>query len=98
MQSDDLVDENRFGPCNVPDRLAGHWVGQEANEIAGMAGLHCNADFAVGFKAADSGSVPRAGIDHDEWTALQIDFHSSRRNDTHESIIHRPLEVPSVDD
>ena len=30
-------------------------VRQEADEIAGMAGVHGDADFAVGFEAADPG-------------------------------------------
>ena len=39
MKRDDLFEEDRFGARDVLDRLAGHRLGQEADEIAGMAGF-----------------------------------------------------------
>ena len=39
MQRDDLFEEDRFGARDVLDGLARHRIGQEADEIAGMAGL-----------------------------------------------------------
>ena len=39
MQRDDLFEEDRFGAGDVLDGLARHRIGQEADEIAGMAGL-----------------------------------------------------------
>ena len=63
-----------------------------------MAGLECDADFAVGLEAADARAVPGARIHDDEWPQLWIDFGSLRRNDAHKSIVHRPVERASVDD
>ena len=66
MQRDDLLQEHRFGARDVLDGLARHRIGQEADEIAGMAGLEGDADLAVGLEAADARAVPRARIDDDE--------------------------------
>ena len=62
-------------------RLARHRVGQEADEIAGMAGLERDADLAVGLEAADPGPVPGARIDDDEGPARRIDLDALRRDD-----------------
>ena len=44
----------RLGARDAFDGLARHRLGQEADEVAGMAGLHRDADFAVGLEAADA--------------------------------------------
>ena len=52
------------------DGLTRHRFGQEADEVAGMTGLHRYADLAVGLEAADPRPVTRARIDDYERTAL----------------------------
>jgi len=42
--------------------------------------------------------VTCARIDHHERAAPEINFHSARRSDAHQRIIHRPLQVSAVDD
>jgi hypothetical protein len=37
-----------------------------------MAGLHRDADLAVGLEAADAGTVARARIDNDEGPLLRV--------------------------
>ena len=69
MQRDDLLEEDRLGARDVLDGLARHRLRQEADEIAGMAGLHRDADFAVGLEAADARAMAGARIDDDERTA-----------------------------
>src|SRR5262249_41310965 len=98
MQGRDLLEKNRLRPCDVLDRLTGNRIGQETDEIAGVTGLECDADFAVGLEAADAGTVPRARVDDDEGPARRIEFDAGRRDDAHESIVHRALERPAVDD
>jgi hypothetical protein len=98
MQGDDFLDEHRLGSRDILDGLAGHRFGQEADEVTGVTGLHCHADFAVSLEAADSRAVAGAGIDHHERASLEIDFHSARRSDAHQAIVHRPLQVSAVDD
>ncbi len=56
------------------DGLARHRLRQEADEIAGMAGLERDADLAVGLEAADAGAVPGARVDDDEWPARRIEL------------------------
>ena len=97
MKRDHLLEENRLGACDVLDRLARHRVRQEADEIAGMAGLQGHADFAVGLEAADARTVPGARIDDHERPASHVDFDALGRNDAHEPVIDRPLERAAVD-
>ena len=98
MQRDDLLEEDRLGARDVLERLARHGLGQEANEVAGMAGLEGDADLAVGLEAADAGAVPGARIDDDEGAPRRIDRHAFRRHDAHEGVIDRPRERAAVDD
>jgi hypothetical protein len=62
-----------------------------------MPGLKRDADFAIGFEAADSRTVAGARIDHDERPPRRIDFGSGGRHDAHQRVIHRPIEFPTVD-
>ena len=45
MQRDDFFNEYRFGAGDVLDGLPRHRIRQEADEIAGMAGLHAQRRF-----------------------------------------------------
>ena len=98
MQRDDLFEEDRFGARDVLDGLARHRIRQEADEIAGMAGLEGDADLAVGLEAADARAVAGARIDDDERPARRIDLDALRRNDAHQHVVDRPLERAAVDD
>ena len=73
VQRDDLLQEDRLGVHDVLDGLARHRLGREADEVAGMAGLHGHADLAVGLEAADAGAVSGARIDHHERALQRID-------------------------
>src|SRR5262249_28205982 len=73
VERGDLLEENRLGPGDILDGLARHRVQQEADEIAGMPGLECNADFAVGLEPADPGAMPGAWVDDDEGPARGIE-------------------------
>ena len=99
MQRDDLFEKDRLGARDVLDRLAGHRLGQEADEVAGMAGLERDADLAVGLEAADAGAVAGARIDDDE-RPPRHDRSSMPGGGTiaHQAIIDRPLERAAVDD
>ena len=78
MQGNDLLEEYRFGARDVFDGLAGHRLGKKADEITGMAGFECDADFAVGLEPADAGTVPGARIDDDEWPCASDRFRCLR--------------------
>ncbi len=98
VQRDHLFEEDRLGARDVLDGLARHRFGQEADEIAGMAGLERDADLAVGLEAADARAMAGARIDDDERPAGRIDFDAFRRNDPDERVVDRPLERAAVDD
>ena len=98
MQRDDLFEEHRLGARDVLDGLAGHGVRQEADEIAGMPGFERDADFAVGLEPADAGAVAGARIDDDERPPRRIEFDARRRNDPHQAVVDRTIELSAVHD
>ena len=67
------LEERRLGLHHVLDRLPGHRLRQEADEIAGMAGRHRHADLAVGLEAADPRAVAGARIDDHERPLALVD-------------------------
>src|SRR4030095_15759342 len=93
-----LFDEARFGGAHVLDRLAGHGLRQEPDEIAGMAGPEGDADLAVVLHAADAWPVSGTRIEHDEGPLMRINSGSGRRNDPHQGIVPRPLEFAPIQD
>ena len=96
VQRDDLLEEHRLGVHDVFDGLARHRLGREADEVAGMAGMHRHAEFAVGLEAADARPVPGTRIDHHERALQRIDHHPGRRLDPHQQIVDRPGEGAAV--
>ena len=98
MEVNDLLQEHRLGVHDVFDGLARHRVGGEADEVAGMTGVHRHAQFAVGLEAADARPVPCARVHHHERAFFRVDDHPFRRLDPHQSIVDRPVEGPSVQD
>ena len=89
--------KSRLGAADVLDRLAGHWVWEEADEVAGMAGLQRDADLAVVLHAADARAMAGARINDDERPLGGIDARSGRGHDTHQRVVHRTLEGASVE-
>ena len=85
MQRDHLFEELRFGARDVLDRLAGHRIGQEADEIAGVSRLESDADFAVGLETANSWTVAGPRIDDDEGSLRRIDLDPFGRDDLDQS-------------
>ena len=98
MAADHLLDEQRFGARDTLDRLSGHRLRQEADEIAGMARLHRDADLAVRLEPANSRTMPGARVDDDERPPLVIDFDVLGRNDAHQHIVHRLIQLAAVSD
>ena len=98
MEADDFLDEHGFGARDPLDCLSRHRLGQEADEIAGMPCFHRNADFAVRLESPDSRTMPGTGIDHDERSPVEINFDVFGRNDAHQRIIHRFIQLAAVDD
>ena len=72
MKFDDLLQKPCLRPHDVFDGLAWHRVWREADEIAGMAGAHRHAEFAVGLETADAWSVAGARIDHHERSFFRV--------------------------
>ncbi len=79
-------------------RLLLHRLGQEADEVAGVAGFHGHAYFAIRLEAADAWSVSGARIDDDERPGLRVDLHVFGRIDADEHVIDRPFEGAAIGD
>ena len=97
MQSNDLFEEYRLGARDILDRLARHGVRQKSDEITGMAGLECHADFAVSLEAADARTVTGAGVDDDKRPPLHDRLRYLGWDDPHEYVVDRPIERPAID-
>ena len=95
---DNFFDEYRLSAGDVLDGLPRNGIRKEADEIARMAGLHRNADFAVGFEAANTGTMPGTRVYDDERPQFRIDLNACRRSDAHKKIIHRPFKRAAIDD
>src|SRR5262249_62055907 len=94
MQRGGLFEKDRLGARDVLDCLPGNGIGQEADEIAGMAGLEGHADFAVRFESADSRPMSGARVDDDERPARRIEFDTRRRDDPPQAPVDRPPGPP----
>ena len=96
VQLDDPLEERRLGVHDVFDRLAGHGFGQEADEVAGMAGLERDADFTVCLEAADARPVSGTRVDDDKRPLPRVDFDVRRRRDAHERVVHRSRQFAAI--
>ena len=95
---DDLFQEARFGHHHVFDGLLRHGLGQEGREVAGMAGAHRHADLAFGLEAADSRTMARARVDHQERALDRIGFHVCRRFDAQQPVVHGARQFAAIQD
>ena len=98
VKLNDLFQKNRFCAGDVANRLPGHGVGQKADEVTRVPGFQRDADFAIGLEAADAGTVTGARIDNNKGPLRRVDLDACRRNDPHQTIIHRPFEAAAVHD
>src|SRR5690242_13775172 len=61
-----------------------------------MTRLESYADLAVGFETTDARTMAGTRINYDEGPPLRIDLSSGRRNDAHQRVIHRSIELAAV--
>src|SRR5262252_9906953 len=83
---DYFFDKARLRLAHILDRLTGHRIGQEANEIAGMASGERNSDFTVVFHSANPGPMPGARVKHDERPLARVDRGAFGRDDPDEPV------------
>ena len=92
------LDEARLGAADILDGLPGYRLGQEADEVAGMAGGQSLADLAVVLHPADARAVPRPRVEDHERALGVVDGGSRRRDDAHQAVVHRPFELVAAED
>ena len=98
MQRDHALEKRGLGVRDILDRLPGHRIGQEPDEVAGMTGLEGNAHLALRLEAANARPVAGARIDDDEWTLVRIDLDALRRHDAYQRVVHWPRQLAAVHD
>src|SRR5689334_24383426 len=98
MKGNHLLQKQGFRAPDILDRLAGHGIGEETDEIARMTSLQGNTDFAVRLEPADPRTVPGARVDHHEGTPRGLGHDSFWSNNSDENIIDRPRERAAVHD
>ena len=98
MAGDDGLEEGGLGGGDVEDGLARLGVGQEADEVGRVAGLHRDPDLAVGLEAADAGAVAGARVDDDEGALQRVDRDALGRDDAGEEVVDRAGERAAVED
>ncbi len=96
MQRDHRLKEDRLGARDVLDGLTWHGIGQEPDEIAGMASPDGDANFRIGLEAAYARAVACARVDDHKGSALVIDLDALRRDDPRQCIVYRPFEGATV--
>ena len=78
------------------DRLTGHGIGQEADEITSVPRSQRHANFAVGFETADARAVPGARINDHERSEFRIDGDPRRWHDPHQAIVDGTLQCATI--
>jgi hypothetical protein len=98
VAADHLLYEQGLCVRDTLDGLARHRLGQEADEVAGMTGLHRDAYLAVCLETADSRTMTRARIDHDEGPSFKVNLDALRRYDAHERVVDWLVQLTPVHD
>jgi hypothetical protein len=78
-----------LGVADVQQRLAGFRLGEEDDEVHGMARAQRDPHLRIVLEAADAGAMARAGIDHDVGAQLAIDLHALGRDDADQGVVDR---------
>ena len=97
MEFRNLPQERRFRSRDILDCLARHRLRQKADKVAGVTRLESDPDFTVRLETAYARTMAGSRIDNDKGPARRIDCNSSRRNNAHQSVIDRAIELTSVD-
>jgi hypothetical protein len=94
-----LAQERDLGGDHRLDRLPGHWIREEHDEVARVAELERNADLAIHLEAADSRAVPGTRVDHHERAHSRVGGRVTLgRPDAHQRVVRGLLQAAPVDD
>ena len=98
VEPDHAREESCLGVDNVFNRLTRNRIREETNEIAGMPRFEGDADLALRLETADAGPVPCTRINNDEWPLALVDLCAIRRQNAHEGVVYRPLQLAPIHD
>ena len=98
VERDYPLEKSSLGLGDVLDCLARHWLGKEADEVAGMTGLESNADLTLRLETADTRTMAGARIDDDERPLVLVDFDAGRRRYTDQNVVHGTRQSAAVHD
>ena len=98
MKGNHALEEGGLGARDILDGLAGNGLGQEADEVAGVPSLECDADFAIGFEPTNAGTMAGARVDDDERSPCLTDLDAAWRIDADEPVVHGARQRAPVHD
>ena len=96
MQLAHAVHELLLRRAHVEQRLAGFRLAEEDDEVDRVAFAQRHADLRIVLEAADPGTMTGARIDDDVRAPLRIHRHALRRQDPHQRVVDRTLELAPV--
>ena len=91
-----LLDEDRFCPTDILDRLSRHRLWQEPDEVTVVTGRQGHSDLAVLLHPANAGPMTGARVHHDDGRLGRIDLDAGGRNNSHQQIIDRTFQGAAV--
>ena len=98
MERDHALEECCLCVDDVFNRLAGHRIRQEADEIAGMPRLEGDTDLTLRLEASDARAVSSTRINNNEWPLVLVYFGAIRRRNAHEEVVYRSRQLSPVHD
>ena len=90
--------KHRLGARDILDGLTRHRFGKKADEVTRMTRPQGETDLAIGLKAANTGTMPSAGINDNEGPSHWINLDPKGRHNPHQGIIDRSIKQATIDD
>ena len=92
-----MLQKHRFGRGNVQNRLAGFGVPEEDHEINGMPATQSDTHLAVGFEAANAGTMAGARVNDQKGPeSIIARHHVLGWGDADQGVIHRALQLAAI--
>ena len=96
MQLDDFFNERNFGFHDIFDRLTGHGLRREPDQVTRMTCGHGDAQFAVCLETANARPMTCPRINHHKWPHVVVNLDAHRRFDAHQPVIDRSRQVSTT--
>jgi hypothetical protein len=96
MERDYMPKKSSLSVRNILDGLPRHRLGQEPDEVAGMAGFQGDADLTLRLEATNAWPVAGARIHDNEGTPSFVDLDALRWYDAYKRVVHGAWQLPAI--